>query len=60
MRASLHVSEYGILDDASGRTRKYASEQEVYAALGLDYIEPELRENRGELRGARARTRCRA
>ena len=30
-----------------------ASEQEVYALLGLAYIEPELRENRGELEAAR-------
>ncbi len=54
VRASLHVSEYGIVDEASGRTRKCATEQEVYAALGIDYIEPELRENRGELQAARA------
>jgi DNA polymerase (family X) len=54
VRAGLHVSEYGILDDASGQTRTCASEQEVYAALGLDFIEPELREDRGELEAARA------
>ena len=54
VRAGLHVSEYGILDDASGKSRACASEQEVYAALGLQYIEPELRENRGELEAARA------
>ncbi len=56
VRRGLHVSEYGILDDATGETRTCASEQEVYGALGLAYIEPELRENRGELRrGARLR-----
>ncbi len=54
VRAGLHVSEYGILDDASGQTRTCASELEVYAALGLDFIEPELREDRGELQAARA------
>jgi DNA polymerase (family 10) len=52
VRAGLHVSEYGILDDASGNTDEYASEREVYARLGLAYIEPELRENRGELEAA--------
>jgi DNA polymerase (family 10) len=52
VRAGLHVSEYGILDDATGRTTACASEHEVYERLGLDYIEPELREDRGEL-GAR-------
>ena len=47
------MSEYGILDDATGATSTYASEQEVYERLGLAYIEPELRENRGELEAAR-------
>jgi DNA polymerase (family X) len=50
-QAGLHVSEYGILDDSSGTTRTCASEVEVYELLGLPYIEPELRENRGELDG---------
>ncbi|MBS0660205.1 MAG: DNA polymerase/3'-5' exonuclease PolX [Verrucomicrobia bacterium] len=31
-------------------------EREVYRALGLDYIEPELRENHGELEAAEAHT----
>jgi DNA polymerase (family X) len=53
VRRGLHVSEYGLLDDAIGRTRTCASEAEVYELLGLAYIEPELRENRGELEAAR-------
>jgi DNA polymerase (family X) len=53
VRRGLHVSEYGILEDATGVTHTRASEREVYAQLGLDYIEPELRENRGELEAAR-------
>jgi DNA polymerase (family 10) len=53
VRRGLHVSEYGILDDATGATLECASEQEVYERLGLAYIEPELRENRGELEAAR-------
>jgi DNA polymerase (family 10) len=52
VRRGLHVSEYGILDDATGKTRTCASEEEVYALLDLAYIEPELRENRGELEAA--------
>jgi len=52
VRRGLHVSEYGILDDATGETEHLVSEQEVYARLGLAYIEPELRENRGELQAA--------
>jgi DNA polymerase (family 10) len=52
VRKGLHVSEYGVLDDATGETYRCATEHEVYARLGLEYIEPELRENRGELEAA--------
>ncbi len=56
VRKGLHVSEYGLLDDATGITHRCATEAEVYALLGLEYIEPELRENRGELEAAAAGT----
>jgi DNA polymerase (family X) len=56
VRKGLHVSEYGLLDDATGETHRCATETEVYALLGLEYIEPELRENRGELEAAAAGT----
>jgi len=49
VRKGLHVSEYGVLDDATGETHRCENEADVYALLGLEYIEPELRENRGEL-----------
>jgi DNA polymerase (family 10) len=54
VRRGLHVSEYGLLDDAIGRTRTCTSEAELYELLGLSYIEPELREDRGELQAASA------
>ncbi|HVE68017.1 MAG TPA: DNA polymerase/3'-5' exonuclease PolX [Solirubrobacteraceae bacterium] len=54
VRRGLHVSEYGILDDADGDTLRCTREEEVYARLGMAYIEPELRENRGELEAAAA------
>ena len=54
VRDGLHVSEYGVLDDATQTTRVCAQESELYALLGLPYIEPELRENRGELEAALA------
>jgi DNA polymerase (family 10) len=53
VRRGLHVSEYGLLDDSIGRTRTCESERELYELLGLAYIEPELREDRGELDAAR-------
>jgi DNA polymerase (family 10) len=56
VRKGLHVSEYGVLNDATGETHRCATEQEVYGLLGMDYIEPELRENRGELEAALAGT----
>jgi DNA polymerase (family X) len=56
VRKGLHVSEYGVLDDATGETHRCPREEEVYGLLGLQYIEPELRENRGELEAAAAGT----
>jgi DNA polymerase (family 10) len=49
VRKGLHVSEYGLLDDASATTHRCATEEDVYALLGLPWIPPELREGRGEL-----------
>src|SRR4051794_18681752 len=49
VRRGLHVSEYGVLDDDTGITHRCATEEEVYERLGLPWIPPELREDRGEL-----------
>ncbi len=49
VRRGLSVSEYGVLAAETGVVHRCATEAEVYGLLGLDYIEPELRENRGEL-----------
>ncbi|HET9125400.1 MAG TPA: DNA polymerase/3'-5' exonuclease PolX [Solirubrobacteraceae bacterium] len=56
VRRGLHISEYGVLDDGTGTTHRCAREEEVYALLGLQWIPPELRENRGELAAAAAGT----
>jgi DNA polymerase (family 10) len=53
VRRGLHVSEYGIADDESGDTHACATEEEVYGLLGMEWIPPELREDRGELQAAR-------
>jgi DNA polymerase (family 10) len=50
--AGLSVSEHGIVEVESERASEYATEEEVYERLGLAYIEPELREGRGEIRAA--------
>ncbi|MBA2579241.1 MAG: DNA polymerase/3'-5' exonuclease PolX [Thermoleophilaceae bacterium] len=56
VRRGLHVSEYGVSDDAAGTTHACATEEEIYALVGMSYIEPELREGRGELEAARGGT----
>jgi DNA polymerase (family X) len=53
VRRGLHVSEYGISDDESGQSEAFTTEEEVYERLGMQFIPPELRENRGELEAAR-------
>jgi DNA polymerase (family X) len=50
----LSVSEHGITDSQSGEVTLCATEEEVYERLGYAYVEPELREGRGELKAARA------
>ncbi|HVM69938.1 MAG TPA: DNA polymerase/3'-5' exonuclease PolX [Gaiellaceae bacterium] len=47
VRRGINVSEYGLVKD--GTTHRCATEEEVYALLGLPWIPPELREDRGEL-----------
>src|SRR3954451_21201029 len=54
VKRGFHVSEYGVIDDSTEITHACATEEEVYELLGIQYIPPELRENRGELRAARA------
>lgn len=50
-RRGLKINEYGVFAD----TARVAgdTEQSVYAAVELPYIEPELREDRGEIDAAR-------
>jgi DNA polymerase (family 10) len=52
VRKGLTISEYGVFRGArrvGGRT-----EEEVFRAVGLPFIPPELREDRGEIAAARA------
>jgi DNA polymerase (family 10) len=45
------INEYGVFKGEKRIAGK--TEKEVYARVGLPYIEPELRENRGEIEAAR-------
>src|SRR5688572_14655337 len=53
IQRGLKLSEYGVFDEATGVRVAGATEEEVYAALGLPWIPPELREDSGELEAAR-------
>ncbi len=48
------LSEYALARVDDGSFVAGATEEEIYAALGLDWIPPELRENNGEIEAAEA------
>ena len=52
VRKGLKVSEYGVFDEKSGRRVAGRSEEEIYEAVGLPLIPPELREDLGEIEAA--------
>ncbi|RMF89911.1 MAG: DNA polymerase/3'-5' exonuclease PolX [Nitrospinota bacterium] len=49
---SLLLNEYGLFRQEEGERIRCRDEGEIFQALGLDYIPPELRENRGEIEAA--------
>jgi DNA polymerase (family 10) len=51
MKRGLKVSEYGVFD-RRGRRLGGATEEEVFRAVGLPFIAPELREDIGEIEAA--------
>ncbi|AEG17910.1 DNA polymerase/3'-5' exonuclease PolX [Methanobacterium paludis] len=50
IRNGLKLNEYGVYMDEKQIAGK--TEEEVFRKLGMQYIEPELRENRGEIEAA--------
>ncbi|MEV7773974.1 DNA polymerase/3'-5' exonuclease PolX [Kitasatospora sp. NPDC086791] len=52
VRAGLKLSEYGLFEVEGGAKVVSGTEDEVYAALGLPWIAPPLREDRGEIEAA--------
>jgi len=50
----LKINEYGVFREADGERVGGATEAEVYAAVGLPWIPPELREDRHEFEWAAA------
>src|SRR5436189_29582 len=53
VRRGLKISEYGVFDEATGARVAGETEEDVYAAVGLPWIPPELREDGGEIDAAR-------
>ncbi len=53
VRQGLRLSEYGLFDVDTGELVVSKTEDEVYERLGLPWIPPELREDRGEIDAAR-------
>lgn len=45
----MRLNEYGLTEIATGRLSVYRTEEEVFAALGMAPVPPELREDRGEV-----------
>ncbi len=54
IRMGLKLSEYGLFKAEDESRVAGETEEEVYAALGLQWIPPEIRENQGELELAEA------
>ena len=53
VKRGIHVSEYGVAVDETETTHACTTEEEVYELLGMAFVPPELREDRGELEAAR-------
>ncbi|MBI1892735.1 MAG: DNA polymerase III, partial [Candidatus Rokubacteria bacterium] len=51
-RKGLKISEYGVFNEKTGKRIAGKTEEEVYRAVGLPWIPPELREDRGEIEAA--------
>ncbi len=53
VRRGFSISEYSVTVVETGEEHTFENEEDVYAFLGYAWVEPELRENGGELAAAR-------
>lgn len=51
-RMGLKINEYGVFNEKTDKRIAGETEEDVYKSVGLTWIPPELRENRGELEAA--------
>jgi DNA polymerase (family 10) len=52
IKKGFKLNEYGLFKKNTDKYVVGKTEEEIYVKLGLSYIEPELRENRGEIEAA--------
>jgi DNA polymerase (family 10) len=53
IRKGYKLNEYGLFDKKTEKFIAGKTEEEIYKKIGFPYIEPELRENRGEFEAAK-------
>ncbi len=46
---NMKLSEYGLFDKKTNKLVAGKTEEDIYKKLGMDYIEPEMREDEGEI-----------
>lgn len=51
-KKNLKMNEYGLFPGESEKSISCKNEEDIFGALGLSYIPPELREDRGEIQAA--------
>jgi DNA polymerase (family 10) len=54
VKLGLTLNEYGLFKTDTNERVAGAAEDEIYRALGLDWVPPEIRENQGEIEAAAA------
>lgn len=52
LKHGLSLNEYGIKHVKTGKLDEFSSEEAFYKALKMDYIPPEIREDKGEIEAA--------
>jgi len=52
VRAGYKLNEYGLFDRETNEAVAGSDEEGIYKALGMEWMPPELRENRGEIEAA--------
>lgn len=54
LQRGMKLNEYGMEEKERGETRRFATEEEIFAFFGMDCIPPEIREDAGEIEAAMA------